>query len=117
MFAAAGVLAGILLIAPAWAATKLTPREIQATFFNGQPFTATTPSNIQFRMVFSPDGRMTREPLGRAGTKGEGTWKLSNDGFCTSWKGSKANCFVLVKTDNNKWSVVRGATTVATWSK
>src|SRR5262245_17439630 len=104
--------------APAFAVTKLAPKEIQDTFFTGQPFTSSTPSNIKFRMIFTPDGKMTREPVSRAaGVKGEGTWKLSKDGFCTSWKGSGSTCFTLVNVDENKWSVVRGATTVATWSK
>ena len=115
----AGVAAGALLTncAVALAATKLTPNDIQATFFTGAPFTASTPSNIKFKMVFLPDGKVTREPLGKAGVKGDGTWKLSKDGFCTSWKGSKPTCFTLVNVEENKWSVVRGATTVATWSK
>ena len=102
----------------ALALTKLTPKEIQVTFFNGQPFTSSTPANIKFKMVFMVDGSMTREPVSRAiGVKGEGTWKLSKDGFCTSWKGSSPTCFTLVNIEANKWSVVRGATTVATWSK
>jgi len=115
----AGVAAGALLCCgTALAVTKLTPKEIQDTFFDGQPFTSSTPSNIKFRMVFLPDGKMTREPISRAaGVKGEGTWKLSKDGFCTSWKGSKPTCFTLVNVEENRWSVVRGATTMATWSK
>jgi hypothetical protein len=116
----AGVAAGALLLSvtTALAVTKLTPKQIQDTFFNGQPFTSSTPSNIKFKMVFTADGKMTREPVSRAaGVKGEGTWKLSKDGFCTSWKGSSATCFTLVNVEDNKWSVVRGATTVATWSK
>jgi len=116
----AGVAASALLLCgtAAVAATKLTPKEVQDTFFDGQPFTSSTPSNIKFKMVFTADGKMTREPLSRAaGVKGEGTWKLSKDGFCTSWKGSKPTCFTLVNVDDNKWSVVRGAATVATWSK
>lgn len=117
--AIAAVIGGFLVgqASLASAATKLTPNEIQALFFTGQPFTASTPSNIRFTMLFMPDGRVTREPVGRSGVKGEGKWKLSKDGFCTEWKGSKATCFVLVSVGDNKWSVVRGATTVATWSK
>jgi len=112
--------AGVLLLSAtaALAVTKLTPKEIQEAFFNGQPFTSSTPSNIKFTMVFTPDGKMTREPVSRAlGMKGEGTWKLSKDGFCTSWGKAKPTCFTLVNVEENKWSVVRGATTVATWSK
>jgi len=102
----------------AFAVTKLTPKEIQDSFFNGQAFISSTPSNIKFKMVFTPDGKMTREPVSRAaGVKGEGTWKLNKDGFCTAWNKSKPTCFTLVNVEDNKWSVVRGATTVATWSK
>ena len=104
-------------ISPLFAATKLSPAEIQSTFFTGQAFTASTPSNIKFTMVFKPDGKVTREPQGKSGVKGEGTWKLSKDGFCTTWKGSKANCFSLVSLGDNKWSVVKGAASVATWNK
>ena len=116
----AAVILGTMLFwnTAAPALTKLTPKEIQDAFFNGQPFISSTPSNIKFRMTFTADGKMTREPVSRAaGIKGEGTWHLSKDGFCTSWKGSRPTCFTLVNVEENKWSVVRGATTVATWSK
>jgi hypothetical protein len=49
--------------------------------------------------------------------RGEGTWKLSKDGFCTTWKGAKDNCFTVVSAGDNKWSVLRGSTIMATWSK
>jgi hypothetical protein len=106
----------VALIAPARAAV-LAPTEIQATFFTGQAFTSSTPSNIKFKMVFTADGKMTREPVGTAGAKGEGTWKLTKDGFCTTWKGSKANCFRILTAGDNKWSVMKGTTAVATWTK
>ena len=114
------VLAGVAAVAvaaTALAAGKLTPSEIQAAFFNGQPFTASTPQGIRYKMVFTPDGKMTREPVGTAGAKGDGTWKLSKEGFCTTWKGSKPNCFQIVAAGDNKWSVVKGTTAVATWTK
>ncbi len=112
------LLAGaVVLIAmePGSAAT-LAPAEIQATFFTGQPFTAATTS-VKYKMVFTADGKMTREPVGSGGAKNEGTWKLSKQGFCTTWKGSKANCYQLESAGENKWSVKKGATVVATWSK
>jgi hypothetical protein len=112
---ATAALIGCAAAAPA--VTKLSPNEIQATFFNGQPFTSSTTSNIQFKMVFMPGGKMTREPAGKSGIKGEGTWKLSKDGFCTTWKGSKENCYSLLASGNNKWSVVKGTAAMGTWSK
>jgi len=97
-------------------AAKLAPSDIQTTFFNGQPFTASTPSNVKFKMTFAADGKMKREPIG-GGNKGTGTWKLSKDGFCTAWNGAKENCFTVVSAGDKKWSVLRGSTIMATWSK
>jgi hypothetical protein len=92
-------------------------REIQAEFFNGQPFTSSTLSNTKFTMVFKADGKVTRRPQGTTGVGGEGTWKLSKDGFCTTWKSSKENCFTLVTAGEKKWSVMKGKASVGTWSK
>ena len=102
-------------IAPALAAV-LAPAEIQATFFTGAPFTASA-TNIKFKMVFTADGKMTREPVAKSGAKSEGTWKLSKDGFCSTWKGSKANCYRIESSGENKWLVKKGTTSVATWTK
>jgi hypothetical protein len=113
---ACALLAG-LGMACAAPAGKLAPNEVQSTFFNGEPFTSSTPQNIQYKMVFSADGKMTREPLGRAGVKGEGTWKLSKDGFCTTWKNSPQNCFTLLSSGDKKWSVLKGSSIIGTWSK
>jgi hypothetical protein len=113
------LIAGAVVVAaigPALAAV-LAPNEIQATFFTGQAFTAATPSNTKFKMVFTADGKMTREPVAKTGAKSEGTWKLTKDGFCTTWQGSKANCFRILTAGDNKWSVMKGTTVVATWTK
>src|ERR1700682_3413825 len=98
-------------------AAPLAPNDIQATFFNGQPFTSSTPKNSNYTMLFSADGSRPREPLGKAGVKGEGTWKLSKDGFCTTWKNSPSNCFNLVPGGDKKWSVMKGTAAIGTWTK
>ncbi len=103
------------------AAAPMAPSDIQAAFFNGQPFTASTPGGTQFKMIFTPDRKMTREPLGKSGYKGSGTWKLDATGFCTSWARAKATCFTVIPSGENKWLVQKRATTIATtiavWSK
>ena len=69
------MLAGIVLVGLAGPAlaqiTKLTPKDIQAQFFDGKAFTAATTSGTKFKMTFSPDGKSLREPQDKAGTKGE----------------------------------------------
>ncbi len=111
-----GVIA-VLTVTAGFAATKLAPKEIQTEFFDGKTFVAATTTGNKFKMSFAPDGKVTREPQDKAGAKGEGTWKITKDGFCTAWKGSAQNCYTLVNIEKNKWSVVKGATTVAVWSK
>src|ERR1700738_3475048 len=76
----------VLLTATVAAAqpARLPPSEIQTTFFNGQPFTASTLSNVKYKMTFLADGKMKREPIG-SGNKGEGNRKLSKGGFRTTW--------------------------------
>jgi hypothetical protein len=57
---------------------------------------------------------------GNAST-GTGTWRLNAKGFCTTWAHSKPTCFTVAPSGDNKWSVQRIATTIATtvsvWSK
>jgi len=113
--------AGLFGVSAALAAEPMAPSEIQATFFTGQPFTATSPSGTEFKMIFTPDGKMTREPFEQSGNKTTGTWKLNAKGFCTTWSHAKPNCFTIVPSGENKWSVQKIATTIATtvavWSK
>jgi len=113
----ASIATAVFMTAAAFAAGKLAPSEIQATLFNGQPLTAATPQGIRYKMVFTADGKMTREPVGRSGAKSEGTWKLSKDGYCTTWKNDRQNCFAVLNTADNKWSIMKGTTAVATWTK
>jgi hypothetical protein len=101
----------------AHAADRMTSAQIQAAFFNGQPFTASTPSGVKFKMLFTPDGKVSREPTAKAGAKGEGTWKLDKDGFCTTWKGQQPNCYQVLANGQNKWSVMKKTTLVAVWSR
>jgi hypothetical protein len=101
----------------AFAAEPMAPSDIQATFFNGQPFTASTPGGTQFKMTFTPDGKMIREPLAHTGYKNNGTWKLDAKGFCTTWQHAQRTCFNVIPNGENKWSIQKGASVIATWTK
>jgi hypothetical protein len=107
----------LLIASAAFAAEGMAPNDIKAAFFNGQPFTATTPGGTQFKMTFTPDGKMIREPIAQSGYKSNGTWKLDVKGFCTTWKNAQRTCFTVIPNGENKWSVQKGATVIATWIK
>ena len=115
------VLSILLTWSTAIAADQMAPSDIKATFFNGQSFIASTPGGTKFKMTFTPDGKMTREPLAESGSKNTGTWKLNATGFCTTWQHTKPSCFTVIPKGENKWSVQTIATTialtVAVWSK
>ena len=59
----------LLTWSAAFAAEQMAPNDIKATFFNAQSFTASTPGGTKFKMTFTPDGKMTREPLAESGSK------------------------------------------------
>ncbi len=111
----------VLATGAALAGTPMSPNDIKATFFNGQPFAAATPSGTKFTMTFTPDGKMTRQALAQPDKKDVGTWKLTSTGFCTSWERKKSTCFTVIPNGENKWSIQQIATTiavtVAVWSK
>ena len=111
----------LLTWSAAFAAEQMAPSDIKATFFNGQSFTASTPGGTNFKMTFTPDGKMTREPLAQSGSKNTGTWKPNATGFCTTWQHAKPSCFTVTPKGENRWSVQTIATTiaitVAVWSK
>jgi hypothetical protein len=112
-----GVMYLLVAASAAFAAEPMAPSDIQATFFNGQPFTASTLDGTQFKMTFTSDGKMSREPLAHTGYRNNGTWKLDAKGFCTSWNRAKATCYTIIPSGENKWSVQKEATVVATWTK
>src|SRR5580700_5685794 len=104
-----------------FAEQPMAPNDIKATFFNGQPFNAASPSGTKFKMTFTPDGKMTRQPLAQSGKTNIGIWKLNAKGFCTSWERAGSNCFSIVPSGENKWLVQKAGTTITTtiavWSK
>jgi len=113
----AGTALAAMLPSAASAAEPMKPAEIQATFFNGTEFVAATPSGVKFKMTFSADGTAIRVPTGNGGKKSQGSWKLDDNGYCTTWKGGKPSCFTVVESDKNKWSVMKGPAVIATWTR
>ena len=105
----------------AFAEQLMAPNDIKATFFNGQPFNAASPSGTKFTMTFTPDGKMRRQPLAQFGKTTVGIWRLNAKGFCTSWEHAGSNFFSIVQSGENKWLVQKAGTTIATtiavWSK
>jgi hypothetical protein len=96
------------------AAAALTPREIGATFATGTPFSSTTPSGTSYSIVLKSDGSASRTPS-RSNTAIAGTWRLSTDGYCSTWGKSAENCYRVEK-DAGRYKVLdKSGSTVAYW--
>ena len=98
------VFAGTLISAcAAFAAEPMAPNDIQATFFNGKPFTASTTSGTQFKMIFTPDGKMTREPRGKSGKKNSALGNLTPKVFARLGSGPR-----LIATPSSRAARISG---------
>ena len=112
------VVAGTLISAcAAFAAGPMAPNYIQATFFKRETVYRVNYEWHAYQTHSAPDGKMTREPRGKSGKKNSGTWKLDTQGSCTTWKRAETNCYTIVPSGKNKWSVQKGSTALAVWTK
>ena len=99
----------------ALAATTLTPAEIQATFETGKPFSSSTPSGTSYTIVLNSDGSASRTPR-RSKVAITGRWRLSKEGYCSTWGKSQENCYRMEK-DTGRYKVLdRSGSTVAYWT-
>lgn len=99
---------------------KFSGEKIKAAWFDGQPFTATSPDGTAYRMVFTPDGKSTRLPL--AGKKPRptlGFWRVIAEGYCSRWAGSnREKCFNVRLSEDGAQTIVRfGQQVAGTWSR
>ena len=98
----------------AMAAAALTPAEIQATFATGTPFSSTTTSGTAYSIVLKTDGTASRTPR-RSKTPITGTWRLSKDGYCSTWGKSAENCYRVERGAARYKVLDRSGSTVAYW--
>ncbi|MDQ0468927.1 hypothetical protein [Labrys wisconsinensis] len=98
------------------AAEFLTPDQIKTTFVTGVPFTAETLAGKARTITLKADG--SAEVVSKGQKKGEtGKWRLSTDGYCSTWGKGTENCF-LIKKVGKKYAVMTAKKeVVAHWSK
>ncbi len=99
---------------------KLSGEEIGAAWFDGRPFTATSPDGTAYRMVFTPDGKATRLPLaGKKPKPTNGFWRVIAEGYCSRWSGSnREKCFNVRPSEDGSQTIVRfGQQIAGTWSR
>lgn len=99
---------------------KLTGDQIKATWFDGQPFVATGPDGVAYRMVFTGDGKAARVAVAAKKAKPVvGWWRVIAEGYCSRWTGTnREKCFNVRKSADGSETVVRfGQQIAATWKR
>ncbi len=82
-----------VVVTPAYAEEQpVTPQEIQDTWV-GRSLVGATPSGTPAVVRLQPDGSAT---VSAGSTNDTGSWRLSEQGYCTTWKNVRAGqerCF------------------------
>jgi hypothetical protein len=100
---------------------KLSGDQIKSQWFDGQPFVATGPDGIAYKMVFTADGKAARIAV-NASKKARptgGFWRVIAEGYCSRWAGSnREKCFNVRPAQEGGQMVVRfGQQIAATWKR
>lgn len=99
---------------------KMSGEEIKATWFDGRPVIAIGPDGSRYQLVFTPDGKSTRTPIGpkKPRTVG-GFWRVIAEGYCSRWAGSnRERCFNVRPSPDGTETVVRfGLQAAGTWKR
>src|SRR4051794_9828070 len=78
------------------AADFLTPDQIKETFITGIPFTAEAVGGKTKTITLNADGSAKLVAKGKkAGQTGK--WRLSTDGYCSTWNKGSENCYLIKK--------------------
>lgn len=99
---------------------KMTGEQIREAWFDGRPFVATGPDGTAYRMVFTPDGKATRQAMvGKRPRVVTGFWRVIAEGYCSRWAGNnREKCFNLRKSEDGTGTVVRfGQQIAGSWSR
>ena len=88
------------------AAELVPPTLLDTNFFDAKPITTTDAKGRVSRIVFTPGGTLTR--TSSSGKESQGTWRLSDDGFCMqAGTAKRESCYVVVKRDDGKFAAMK----------
>ena len=104
------------LASPALAAEFLTPDEIKAQFATGVPFTAETAGGAKKKLTLEPDGTAKSASAGQKAGQ-EGKWRVSKDGYCSTWGKDPENCYFIKKAGKRFEVLDAKKAIIAHWSK
>lgn len=99
-----------------FAAELVAPAALSTSFFDAKPITTTDAKGRTSQLIFTPGGALTR--TASTGKASEGTWRLSEDGFCMQvGKAKRESCYIVLKRDDGKFSAMKRAGQPFVWEK
>jgi hypothetical protein len=99
-----------------YAADFLTPDEIKAIFATGAPFTAESAGGTKRLLTLNPDGTAKIVSKGKKASQ-TGTWRVSSDGYCSTWGKGTENCYLIKKVGKTFEVLTAKKVPIARWSK
>ena len=110
------VTAALAISGSAFAVELVPPTALTASFFDSKPITTTDAKGRTSQISFTPGGTLTRTTA--TGRASEGTWRLSEDGFCMQvGKAKRESCYVVLKRPDGKFSAMKRSGEPFTWEK
>ena len=104
------------LAGAAIAAELVPPSLLDTQFFNSKPITTTDAKGRVSRIAFTPGGTLTR--TSSSGKESQGTWRLSEDGFCMQAAAAKReSCYIVVKRDDGTFAAMKRSGQPFIWEK
>jgi hypothetical protein len=116
MFRMLTITAALTFSGSALAVELVPPTTLGTSFFNSMPITTTDAKGRTSQISFTPGGTLTRTTA--TGRTSEGTWRLSEDGFCMQVGNAKReSCYVVLKRDDGKIATIRRSGEPFIWEK
>lgn len=92
---------------PAAAVELVAPQILKREWLDGRTVSTVGPRGGKSTLAFRADGTLTRTG-GRAGSSGEGKWRLDDEGFCmTLGERGREACYVAMRGDGGAIQVLR----------
>jgi hypothetical protein len=113
------VLAAVALAvfaSPALAVELVTPADLGRDMFDAKPIKSTDAKGRVSEMTFAPGGKLSRKTA--SGRVSEGTWRLSDEGFCMKLANAKREgCYLVVRGEGGKLTALKQSGQPFTWSR
>ena len=102
-------------VAPAFASELVKPSDLERDMFDAKPIKSTDARGRVSEMTFAQGGKLTRKTA--SGRVSEGTWRLSDDGFCMKLANARREgCYLVLRGEDGKLTAWKQSGQPFTWT-